>query len=78
MRRREVTVTPQGDRVPLQPTQGEQRQGNRGRLPTSIHIEKFKQTIHRIGGPRRSQPSPRSCIARREGRREEEEGEESL
>ena len=28
-----MTVTPQGDGVPLQPAQGEQRQGNRGHLP---------------------------------------------
>ena len=43
MRRREVTVTPQGDRVPLQPTQGEQRQGNRGHLPPYILRNSNKQ-----------------------------------
>ena len=74
-----MTVTPQGDGVPLQPAQGEQRQGNRGHLPPYTRRKTKKNTIHRIEGlPPPSQPSPRRCTARRGGRREEEEGEESL
>ena len=38
-----MTVTPQGDGVPLQPAQGEQRQGNRGHLPPYTR-RKIKKT----------------------------------
>ena len=37
-----MTVTPQGDGVPLQPAQGEQRQGNRGHRPPYIYIAVLK------------------------------------
>ena len=45
LRRRQVTVTPQGDRVPLQPAAGEQRQGNRGQPPPHKAKKKHKWNI---------------------------------
>ena len=44
-----MTVTPQGDGVPLQPAQGEQRQGNRGHRPPYIYIA--RQFKKKISGP---------------------------
>ena len=40
-----MTVTPQGDGVPLQPAQGEQRQGNRGHLPPYTGKEIISKNI---------------------------------